>query len=379
MHPTRHQRVKLNNSATFQSKFLKVKPKHLNNRRESTLEISSNMEIHMMKRSIARLLGGLGRWAVSIEGKLIPHSAPEAFKNRLAKWQQLWFVVDIPLFIDSQAVEKLYDALSRPEFETKSRRLSSTKTKSNEFQDDLTLTGEIGLAPFMKASTSAKFGQKRNTSDSHTNDLNQEANHSTEMRFEKIINFYARNYPDRVFWVKNDLSEVNDTNGQLLTWQNVSDLIPAPAPRPLIVFDLPKGSKLIPMAAENVKGELKEIYKEYINKLPNGNQIPPYNSTPGNPNIYWEKLEELFDPIIAMRSIEESTNDGNRIDWLDYRLISKSGNTVIPIHLHLVPKGEYNTGTFAYQTVRRGFKHGIKIVGTLKQGEDVNVLAIYEN
>ncbi|MCY1302542.1 hypothetical protein D9M70_522030 [compost metagenome] len=231
----------------------------------------------------------------------------------------------------------------------------------------------------MKASTSAKFGQKRNTSDSHTNDLNQEANHSTEMRFEKIINFYARNYPDRVFWVKNDLSEVNDTNGQLLTWQNVSDLIPAPAPRPLIVFDLPKGSKLIPMAAENVKGELKEIYKEYINKLPNGNQIPPYNSTPGNPNIYWEKLEELFDPIIAMRSIEESTNDGNRIDWLDYRLISKSGNTVIPIHLHLVPKGEYNTGTFAYQTVRRGFKHGIKIVGTLKQGEDVNVLAIYEN
>ncbi|MBA1184139.1 hypothetical protein [Stutzerimonas stutzeri] len=333
----------------------------------------------MPKRLIARFLGSLGRWAVSIEKRLTPPTASEAFKKRLAKWRQLWFVVDIPLFIDSQAIEKLHDALSRPEFETTSRKQSSTAARSKEFQDDLTLSGETGLAPFMKASTSAKFSQKRSTSNSQTLDLNQEANRSTEMRFEKIINFYAHNYPERIFWAENDLSKVIDTNGNSLTWQEVSTLIAEPAPRPLIVFDLSKGSKLIAMAAENTKGELKEIYKDYIRELPNGDQIPTYSSAPENSKSYWEKLEEHFNPTIAMRSVENSTKDGTRIDWIDYRLISKAANTVISIHLHLSPKGEYNTGTFAYQTVRRGFKYGIKIVGTLKQGEDVNVLAIYEN
>ncbi len=48
------------------------------------------------------------------------------------------------------------------------------------------------------------------------------------------------------------------------------------------------------------------------------------------------------------------------------------------IHLHVEPRLEYNTGTFAYRLVRQSFTRGIRIVGTLKDGPNINVLAIYE-
>ena len=36
------------------------------------------------------------------------------------------------------------------------------------------------------------------------------------------------------------------------------------------------------------------------------------------------------------------------------------------------------TWTFAYQLVRRGSRYGVRVIGTLKRGQDINVLAIYE-
>jgi hypothetical protein len=43
-----------------------------------------------------------------------------------------------------------------------------------------------------------------------------------------------------------------------------------------------------------------------------------------------------------------------------------------------VAHGDYDTGVFAYNFVKRGFSHGLRLVGTLKAGTDVNVLAIFE-
>jgi hypothetical protein len=44
----------------------------------------------------------------------------------------------------------------------------------------------------------------------------------------------------------------------------------------------------------------------------------------------------------------------------------------------MVPAATYDTGTFAYNFIKRGYKHGIRLVGTLKSEPDMNVLAIYE-
>ena len=48
------------------------------------------------------------------------------------------------------------------------------------------------------------------------------------------------------------------------------------------------------------------------------------------------------------------------------------------LHLHVHSFEKYDTGDLAYNFVKRGFKHGIRIVGTLKSEPDMNVLAIYE-
>jgi hypothetical protein len=55
--------------------------------------------------------------------------------------------------------------------------------------------------------------------------------------------------------------------------------------------------------------------------------------------------------------------------------INDKGET---LHLHIVPDGRYDTITFAYNFIRRGFEHGIRLIGLLKNDSDLNVLAIYE-
>lgn len=74
--------------------------------------------------------------------------------------------------------------------------------------------------------------------------------------------------------------------------------------------------------------------------------------------------------------VENAASKNGRIKWIDYRLpISHEGDT---IHLHVCPNGDYDTGVFAYNLIKRGFKHGLRLVGTLKSEPDMNVLAIFE-
>lgn len=74
--------------------------------------------------------------------------------------------------------------------------------------------------------------------------------------------------------------------------------------------------------------------------------------------------------------VEEAAAENGRIRWIDYRVpLTEDGDT---LHLHLCPSGNYDTGTFAYNFVKRGYKHGLRLVGTLKSEPDMNVLAIYD-
>ena len=74
--------------------------------------------------------------------------------------------------------------------------------------------------------------------------------------------------------------------------------------------------------------------------------------------------------------VEEAASKHGRIRWIAYRVpVTAEGDT---LHLHIVPAAIYDTGTFAYNFIKRGYKHGIRLVGTLKSEPDMNVLAIYE-
>ena len=65
-----------------------------------------------------------------------------------------------------------------------------------------------------------------------------------------------------------------------------------------------------------------------------------------------------------MLVIEEASQRHGRIRWIDFRLPMNSGGHTL--HLHVVPAGKSDAGVFGYNFVRRAFKHGVRLVGTLK-------------
>ena len=76
----------------------------------------------------------------------------------------------------------------------------------------------------------------------------------------------------------------------------------------------------------------------------------------------------------AVQALESSGT--GKLEVVDFRVpISEDGRT---LHLHIHPRGEYPTITFAYNLIRRGFEHGVRLVGTMRSEPDMNVLAIYE-
>jgi hypothetical protein len=69
---------------------------------------------------------------------------------------------------------------------------------------------------------------------------------------------------------------------------------------------------------------------------------------------------------------------GQPIAWIDYNVSLAPRSPAPFMHLHLMSRGQYPTGVFAYNFVTRGFKYGLRVVGTLKSGPDLNVLAVFE-
>jgi hypothetical protein len=53
----------------------------------------------------------------------------------------------------------------------------------------------------------------------------------------------------------------------------------------------------------------------------------------------------------AVKVVEDVIGDGGRPRWIDYRTTFASGET---LHLHVVARGDYDTGVFTYNLIRRG-------------------------
>ena len=110
-------------------------------------------------------------------------------------------------------------------------------------------------------------------------------------------------------------------------------------------------------------------------------KVPPeMASFPGDrltkQNAYWKWYAESTTDDQAMKAIERTAKD-QRIQWIAYRVSLNDGDGPY-LHLTVSAKGLYETGVLAYNLVKRGAKHGLRIIGTLKSEPDVNVLAIFE-
>lgn len=323
---------------------------------------------------------------------------------RLAELQRFWFLADAPMFIDGRLVERLYDAIFRPEVQL----VSVSDGKASEIAKKLaratTNTLEIGgKSPPILSLFGLEIAAKASRKSTNTNEeAEKDGNSSTrtfsaistpERYLEKLISLYVEEYPQRLLWVKNDLTKIQtlEDPSKSLDWAEIEDenglLGDGKGPRPIIVLDLDADATLMPMYGELTNGKDCELLKDYLNTKREKEDfiVPKYPSSPKDNKQeltnYWKEISKHFDSRAVIRTIETATSDKTaRFDWIDFRLLCSNDHEspVMPPHLHFMPRGEYPTGIFAYHLVRRAYRFGIRIVGTLKRGQDINVLAVYE-
>lgn len=309
-------------------------------------------------------------------------------ERRLQRLERLFWLADAPLFIDERLVERFFDAVVRPKYE----HVLSVEELEQETEDKLIgalgLEGKAGLKlpewlKPIKLETAAKgeiTGEKtefeRTASTSQLKPI-----WNAERQLEELARHYLVNYRDRIILDDGPLDDSNWPADR--TWYSKNSGISKRLPRPILFLDLNPGIKLLPMAAEFADGSVSLLYEDLTQRLTHENGGPvrkfPDDSKENydeERKAYWSSFDKFFDSEKAMLVVENASTTHGRINWIDFRLpLSTAGDT---LHLHITPAGNVDAGVFGYNFVRRGYKHGIRLVGTLKAGLDMNVLAIYD-
>lgn len=282
--------------------------------------------------------------------------------------QALLWVKDAPLFIDRTSLDQFYDAVVRPPFK---EHAPQTIKISKSLKEDLEkkFGGKVGVSipswlSFIfsgNAEISGEIKKGESQSDARETTITLEPISTPHRQLEQLTVFYLLQQPQRML--------VGGTDAPL-EWQKkgLGDVIP----RALVFLDLPPDTKLIPMAAEFSNGKFVTIYDKLI--AASGERPPKFDRS--RQQEYWSWFDKNFDAGKSIEEIEKASTENGRIEWIDYRV--PLNTSVDTMHLHLEAGGQYNTGTFAYRLVRRTYGHGIRLVGTLKDGPDFNVLALYE-
>lgn len=295
----------------------------------------------------------------------------------------LAWLADAPLFIDAEQVRAFYDAVVRPEAEQKKITLSLKSLEAEKTAIGAEAKATISIAklittvfPFLDASVEAKAQASTETQESkeETRTIELQPISSPQRQLVQLALHYALQLPSRMKIV------VNPANP---TWYDAEFI--QSLPRALVFIDFPPKTAFIPMAAELNNGKVVLIYEEAAKAFTGGQENP--NPRPDEGRLsekdareawdrYWRWFAENFDSYHAMAAVEKTVGDGGRIRWIDYRVpLLTEGKTA---HLHVSGHGEQDTGVFAYNLVRRGYRHGLRLVGTVKSAPDVNVLALFE-
>jgi hypothetical protein len=283
--------------------------------------------------------------------------------------RELLWINDAPIFIDALNVAQFYDAAVRPPFDEASPiKLKITDTTKKDLEAKFGLKASVGLANWLAAiaSSSAEVNAEGKGARSTTSGSESEillAPISTPHRqLVQLAIFYLLESRQQLLF--GDPADV-------LGWQDSGATLSVP--RPLAFIDLPKKTKFIPMAVEFANGKVVTLFDWLL--ADNGERPPPYD--PDKKADYWKWFSTNFNQERALGVLESAASEnGSKIEWIDFRV--PLNDSVKTMHLHIEVVGKYSTGTFAYRMIRRGFGHGMRVVGALRDGPDVNVLALYE-
>jgi hypothetical protein len=301
----------------------------------------------------------------------------------------LHWLADVPLFIDAGQLAQFHDAVVRPEHREGATTLEITNDVITALSGELGLAGEVEptdlleklstFLPFLKVKIAAEgkgqVNRQKEKRDSRTIELRPIE--TPQRQLEHLVLHYLFNHRERLFLVDEPSS---------IEWREPETILRVP--RAMVFLDLPgqqhdggSHTKVIPTAAEFADGQVELIFERLCRK--DGQRPPSYPEQRTSEKSlrelrqeYWQWFDENYSPTQAMIAVEEAASRHGRILWIDYRLpLNAEGET---LHLHVCPGGHYNTGTFAYNLIKRGYKHGLRIIGTLKSEPDLNVLAVYE-
>lgn len=303
---------------------------------------------------------------------------------------QLYWLTDAPLFIDADQVSRFYDAVARPQTVGGATKIEITDETVNELRGKLGLEAGVTtqalaalLMAFVKPSIEidAEVEGSRSSTQGKVVSYDLKEVDTPQSQLEALALLYLTRFPKRIFFV--------DKPGDM-PWRDPESIVAVP--RSLVFLNLPsleeakddvRRTKLIPTVAEFQNGAIDSIYPRLLAE--NGECPPNYpeekpNETPQQLNAerrtYWQWFDKHYSARTAMEEIEKSATKNGRIRWIDYRLpLNDEGDS---LHLHVHAFEKYDTGDLAYNFVKRGSKHGVRIVGTLKSEPDLNVLAIYE-
>lgn len=296
------------------------------------------------------------------EGATTPDPVPD---------QWLPWLADAPMFIDGRQIASFYDAVVRPTFKTLTLEISKERVEELEKSFGVKLGAKLpAWFPWLKGEGGFEGGLAKTSGESEGETITLQAIDNPTRQLVELSLHYLVNQPDRVWF------------HQGTDWDLPADEVIETTPRILAFVDFPPRTKFLPMAAELNDGrvvtffdQLVQKFKTYPGTLPV--RYPDDVTTDEGKkqrDDYWYWFSEHWSAIKALQVIEEEIGSGGRPRWIDYR-VPVDGET---LHLHIVGHGEVDTGMFAYNLVKRGWKHGVRAVGSLKSEPDLNVLAIYE-
>lgn len=297
----------------------------------------------------------------------------------------LGWLADAPLFIDASQVSSFYDAVVRPETKEGTITLSTRSLKGTTTHVEAGGEVKVGISKLIKtwfpfldaeATLSGSASRDQQSEQEKSESIELHPIDTPQRQLVQLALHYAINLPGRMKIVL----DANDTS-----WSDPAYI--AEVPRALIFMDLSSETIFIPTAAELASGKVILFYPDVVGAL-KGTQDPAPPSYPqsqaGVPEAalleprrnYWNWFQERFAPDPVMRIVETIVGDGGPISWIDFRVPTAADGTTV--HLHLSGRKTYETGVFAYNLIKRGYKHGLRLVGTLKSEPDMNVLAVFD-
>lgn len=289
------------------------------------------------------------------------------------------WLADAPLFIDTAHVERFFDAIASPESRVGAVTVTLAEGDSVKEASESTTGGKLTVK-VIEGSHSRKSGREKAETTGKNRAVAFEPIRTPQRQLLALVRHYEDAVSDRAFYIADPTQP---------EWRDPKTI--AHVPRALAFLDLPGEAearannratvKLIPTAAEFNDGKVVPIFDKLGGK--DGEKPPKYPEAPSDDGksvaelrkAYWAWFDQHFSPTRSMLAVEAVAAEHGRIRWIDYRVpVTNDGDT---LHLHLQPAGEFDTGVFAYNFIKRGYKHGLRLVGTLKSEPDMDVLAIY--